>query len=286
MKRLLVGIDFGDTTEAVLDSARALSDELGCELLLCHAVEYVPKGYETDFAEEREIRRHFDERLAELAAANSATTIPATIGPAVKVLMKLAKKHKADAILTGVSNRSAMERFFLGSTAERLVRQSKWPVFLRHPEDEGGRVENIACAVDYSAHSKQTLRSAIALARALKAELKVIHVTPEPFTYPGLPDISVYHVSTPEPTAKAKQAMEDFLGHFDTSGLTVTPVLRSGVPSATIVTTCRDLKPDLLIIGKHGRGGIVDLLVGGVATDILRDVPCSMLVIGKRKLEA
>ncbi|MFT5130278.1 MAG: nucleotide-binding universal stress UspA family protein, partial [Rhodothermales bacterium] len=105
MKRLLVAIDFGDTTNSVLARGRSLSEQLGCELLLCHAVEYVPKGYETDLSEEREIRKHFDDRLQELTEGLNARALPATIGPAVDVMLRLAKAHKVDAILAGVSNR-------------------------------------------------------------------------------------------------------------------------------------------------------------------------------------
>jgi nucleotide-binding universal stress UspA family protein len=287
MKRLLVGIDFGTTTNAVLENAGILGRQLNCDVLLCHAVEYVPKGYETDLAEEREIRKHFDKRLQEVAAdIPGSRALPATIGSSVNVLLDLAEKHKVDALLVGVSNRGAIERVLLGSTAERLVRRSKWPVFLRHPDDPGGVIDSIICAIDYSEHATRSLQAAIALARRLGADLQVLHVCPEPFTYPGLPDISVYHVSTPEPTAHAQAQMDKFLEGIDTHGVRVSTCLRSGAPSATIVKTCHEQRPDLLVIGKHGKGGIVELLMGGVATDILRDLPCSMLVIGKRELKS
>jgi nucleotide-binding universal stress UspA family protein len=290
MKRLLVGIDFGTTTDSVLDSAASLGKRLGCKVLLFHAIEYVPNGYETVPADECDIAQHFDNRLAELCAALKesgvkARALPAKTGPSVEVTLKLAKAEKADAILVGVSNRGALERFFLGSTAEKLVRRSKWPVFLRHPEDPGGDFGTVLCAVDYSPHSEHSLRSAVGLARMLKAELHVLHVSPDPFTYPGLPDITVYHVSTPEPTAKARELMNEFLERVDTEGVVVTPCLRSGAASATIISVCKEKKPGLLVIGKHGRGGILDLVIGGVATDILRDVPCSVLVVGKRELK-
>lgn len=46
-----------------------------------------------------------------------------------------------------------------------------------------------------------------------------------------------------------------------------------------IVDYCREKKVDLLIIGRHERGGIAKWLVGATVDNILPNVPCDSLVV-------
>jgi universal stress protein E len=286
--KLLVGLDFGPTIEATLETASLLATRLGGELVLSHAVEYVPHNYGTGFAEEREVLRHINEHLAQrcesLATDGlSVTAMPARVGSPHKVLLQDAEEAGATALVIGVTNRSAIKRFFLGSSAEKLVRSSPRPVFLRHPDDQEDDFRSVLCAVDFSEHAERTLANAANFARRSGAQLHVLHVEQPAVVYPGIPHIPVY--SYPAPSLADHQAeLDAFVARVNTSGLQVTTHLATGDPGAEIVSTAMELQPGLLVLGKHGHGGIVDRILGGVATHILRNVPCSSLVIGDRDL--
>jgi universal stress protein E len=290
LKTLLVGLDFKSTIDATLDMAIALSSRLGCDLLLCHAIEdYVPTGYETDFEEEKELLRRANIQLAQREEAlrgrgARGRALDARIGPPHKVLLQLADVEDVDAILIGVSDRSSLERLFLGSSAEKVTRSSRRPVFLRHPQDAELGFSSIMCAVDYSEHATHTLRNAVALARSMDAVLHVLHVQAAP-VYAAYADLPV--VATPAPSVadpEAKKALEAFIDKVDTTGVRVEPYLRVGPPCTEILAGVREMKPGFLVMGKHQHSRVMDFLLGSVATDILRDVPSSMLVIGKQDL--
>jgi len=52
-----------------------------------------------------------------------------------------------------------------------------------------------------------------------------------------------------------------------------------GDPATAIVRYARDAAMDLVVMGTHGRTGLDRLLLGSVAEKVLRDAPCSVLVV-------
>jgi nucleotide-binding universal stress UspA family protein len=54
----------------------------------------------------------------------------ATHGVALKVVLETAKAFPADLIVLAASGRSRVARFFLGSTADRIIRESECPVLV------------------------------------------------------------------------------------------------------------------------------------------------------------
>lgn len=45
----------------------------------------------------------------------------------------------------------------------------------------------------------------------------------------------------------------------------------------------RDRGVDLVVLGTHGRGGLLDALLGSTAKDILFSLPCDALVVRSMK---
>ena len=162
------------------------------------------------------------------------------------------------------------------------MRVSRRPVFLRHPEDRDD-FSSILCAVDFSDHSEHTLANALVLARKLGSKLHVLHVEPQAILYPGL-NMPVYEACLPPSLETVQEQFDRFLEDFDTSGVALEQHLATGTASSEILTKAMELKPGLLVLGKHGHGGFLDRLIGSVATQILRDLPCSLLVISDQDL--
>ncbi|MFT5129625.1 MAG: nucleotide-binding universal stress UspA family protein [Rhodothermales bacterium] len=285
--KLLVGLDFGPTTEATLETASLLASRLDGELLLSHAIEYVPRSYGVDFAEEKEVLRHVNESLTQRCEALRSTGItaeamPARFGSALTLLLEDMEDTGATALVLGVGEQGLIKRLFLGTNAEKLVRTSPWPVFLRHPADAEEDFRSLLCAVDFSDHAKRTLANAADFAREFGSELHVLHVEQPPVVYPGT-QVPLY-VHPPPSTTDLQAQLDAFIAEVDTRGIPVTTHLTTGKPGEEIIRRVVELKPGLLVLGKHGQGGVIDRLIGGVATHILRNLPCSLLVIGERDL--
>ncbi len=58
--------------------------------------------------------------------------------------------------------------------------------------------------------------------------------------------------------------------------------VRSGSPRSVVERTAVKTKADLLVLGTHGYSGAALVFLGTVAGDVLREVPCDVLVVPPR----
>jgi nucleotide-binding universal stress UspA family protein len=285
--KLLVGLHLEKESEASLDMASALAIRLDAEILLCHVLEHVPHEHGTDYVEKHDLIHFVDVHLARRCEALraqgiAASPVPTRFGNPRKLLLKQAAEN-ATALVIGAGRKTMLQRV-IGASAEKLVRSARLPVFLRHPNDEDDGFHSLLCAVDFSPESERVLANAVSLARQLQAELHVLHVEQHLIIFPDIPDLPSYEVRMPSPDMVGEERLDAFIARVDTEGVSITPHLAMGTPAVEILRTVQDLKPGLLVVGKHGHGGFIDRLVGSVTTHILRSVPCSMLVVGEEDL--
>jgi nucleotide-binding universal stress UspA family protein len=58
--------------------------------------------------------------------------------------------------------------------------------------------------------------------------------------------------------------------------------LRCGDPAAEILRAIDELKPELVVMGTHGRRGLARLLLGSVAEKVVRSSPVPVLTVPAR----
>lgn len=144
-KRIMVALDESFMTNKVLDTAIDLAKVSGALLAICHAVD------ETIFAQ-REVemmlpnsvgKAEYKMRLGAQGFLGKAADKARAAGVAVETkLVESEEKHvsdmlaaasaewKADLLVVGTHGRRGMERYFVGSVAERLVRKAETSLLL------------------------------------------------------------------------------------------------------------------------------------------------------------
>ncbi|HEX7481280.1 MAG TPA: universal stress protein [Polyangiales bacterium] len=147
------------------------------------------------------------------------------------------------------------------------------------------KIRKIVCPVDFSAGSDRAIDYALDFARALDAEVWLVHVY-------ELPLATV-------PTGVARDAAEpgqlfDFIrdvkGHLSTqlselvakhrgAGNKLHARLVEGAPAGGIVEFAKELAADLVIMGTHGRTGLAHLMLGSVAERVVRSASCPVLTV-------
>ena len=55
--------------------------------------------------------------------------------------------------------------------------------------------------------------------------------------------------------------------------------VREGSPFYEIIRYAKEQDVDLIIMGTHGRGGLVHVLLGSVAEKVVRKSPCPVLTV-------
>jgi len=142
---------------------------------------------------------------------------------------------------------------------------------------------SILVPVDYSEHSKASVRYAAELAKNVGATLHVVHVWDRP-TYasdavlvrrPGEEHCSLAELIQ----RNAENDMKDFLATLELGDVKLTHELLSGDPTAKLVEQLRGGGYDLVVLGTHGRTGLMHLLMGSVAEKLVRLSPVPVLTV-------
>jgi nucleotide-binding universal stress UspA family protein len=138
-KRILVAIDDSATSQKALDEAINLVKSNGAALLLCHALDEsllasaVSGLVALDNLQELEkgIKTHGEtlvERAAERARAAGLTPetrlVESENEGVADLVVRCAEEWQADLIVVGSHGRRGVERFLVGSVAEKLVRKA------------------------------------------------------------------------------------------------------------------------------------------------------------------
>jgi nucleotide-binding universal stress UspA family protein len=146
--RILVAVDFGDASAAALSLAGRLAAPLGAQLVAVHAEAIDVPPYFTRRqldAIEREVataRHQAEESLVEFARANTSVPVVTRLSQAPEVEAILEAGRDADLIVVGTHGRRGPKRWWLGSVAERVVREAHVPVLVVHAATHGrGRAD-------------------------------------------------------------------------------------------------------------------------------------------------
>jgi nucleotide-binding universal stress UspA family protein len=124
------------------------------------------------------------------------------------------------------------------------------------------RVRTILYPTDFSSYSNQAYLHAVALAETHRASLTIMYVAA-----PGQETDRQFWRGQLEQIRPANRS------------IAVNHIFLEGDPATEIVGYVRDAGIDLVVMGTHGRTGVERLVLGSVAEKVLRDAPCSVLVV-------
>jgi len=157
-------------------------------------------------------------------------------------------------------------------------------------------LKKILCPVDFSLNAAYATRYALAFAETHKAELLLLQVEDPyvpcvPIDYPGVDGI-VPLCSAPEEIEREnadeeaevdekedslQQLAEDL--HRAHPDVKIMPLRTIGKPFVEIVRVAKEQDADLIVMGTHGRTGLVHMLIGSTAEKVVRMAPCPVLTV-------
>lgn len=123
------------------------------------------------------------------------------------------------------------------------------------------RVTKILYPTDFSSYSNQAYFHAVGLAETYGAGLTVVYVHT-----PGSGEKSHWQSQLEQVRPANPQ-------------IPVSHVLLEGDPATEIARFAADAGIDVIVIGTHGRTGVDRLMLGSVAERVMREAPCSVLVV-------
>jgi len=140
------------------------------------------------------------------------------------------------------------------------------------------RFENILFATDFSPAAAHAIPFIKKLARHFQSSLVALHVKPpvvNPMTQPATWSVDVEAAKVFD-----KQHREELLDTF--AGINTDVLIEEGDIQSQLDKAIQEHNTDLVIIGTRGRTGLAKILLGSVAEEIFRTVPCPVLTVGPR----
>ena len=136
--------------------------------------------------------------------------------------------------------------------------------------------QNILVPIDFSDTSNHALEYARTLAEPFNATLHVLHVVVDPYTQTWAADAGV----DPAKLLDAWQAdAKNQFAELPLEHANFLIITRVGEPFVEIVRYAKAYDVDLIVMGTHGRGALKQMLLGSVATKVVRKAPCPVLTV-------
>ncbi|MFA9425107.1 ferredoxin Fer [Natronorubrum sp. A-ect3] len=211
--------------------------------------------------------------LAERAAARTlevTTSIRDLEGDVHREILEYAETQEIDLIVMGTHGRGGLDRFLLGSVAQRTLQESPVPVATVHEETSlEADLERLLVPTDGSHSAATALEHAIDLATETGGRLHIVHVSDERPLEDGTETIDV---SNPDETDEiGLEPVDDAIRRIRESELDAVDVsIPSGRVDQRILATASMHDADCIVMGTHGETGLRRYLLGSTTERIVR----------------
>lgn len=286
-RSLLIALDLTAISDRVLRRAALLPLAHNAHLRVLHVVpQSLGRGAR------HQALRHADQLISDEIAVVRASlpksvTIDqeVTVGDSARTIAESARALQAELIVMGRGAGRGLRDAFGGSSAERVVRAARRPVLVVRMSAHTA-YKRPAFALEFSECAPHTLKFMHRLLAPAPAPVTVVHAVET--TYHGIAygnlsrdeaeDLDTEHEHRVGPKM-AKLFARQIAEPHQPSALRWKPYVRSGSARFVIERAVRRRAADLLILGTAARTGVAHMLLGTVAGDVLRAVPCDVLLV-------
>ncbi|MBS1855190.1 MAG: universal stress protein [Acidobacteria bacterium] len=269
LSTILCPVDFSDISGYALRAASRIAACSSAKLIAVHAdwfeapayftsgkIEEMKAEFQRDSAAAHQSLAAFvRDTLGESAAAVETRVVE---GLPVDVILRLARETRADLVAMGTHGRSGVQKWMLGSVAERVIRESPAPVLT--VRQAMGEARTVLCAVDDTDVSRRALTFAAAMSACLGARLTVLHVEEAGAAHP-VADLCSW---IPE-TELARCSLRE--------------VVRKGDASEEILKAAMEEHAGLVVMGAPRRRFFEGMVLGTTTVRTVRHAPCPVLTV-------
>lgn len=211
--------------------------------------------------------------------------------PVEEILRAESASPRPSLIVMGTHGKTGLDRLFLGSVAEEVIRNSSTPVLILGPQVKNTDIKTggkILVATDLTKNSRRAEAYALKLALALKAEVVFYHSLFETIRtadqYAAMSG-SLYVDDTFIATIRKKsgQALKDKVKQFRSKRVKASFIMdEKGATSSEALTEEAKKGYQFLIMGTHGRNSFVSAFVGSTARQTLISTSIPTVIVRSR----
>jgi nucleotide-binding universal stress UspA family protein len=268
MKTILVPYDFSPYAEAALDFAVQIRKKTKGEIKLVNVIEY-PLGstfnVTGEIASYDPMDKVFTMKLIEHAKEKLANTIAKFEGekehitpivlmgyPFDGITDQINETH-TDLIVMGTKGATGLKEMFVGSNAEKIVRNAKCPVITIHQKRNISEINDIIYATELVVKNEDKMRVFKTYQEFFDAKIHLVWInTPHNTLNDDLAEQQL------EKLAKSNQ-----LNNYDVK------VIRGFYPEEGILTYAVQIDANMIAMNTNSHKGLMHLFLGSVAEDVV-----------------
>jgi nucleotide-binding universal stress UspA family protein len=185
LKKILWATDFSDEAQEALFYTVTFAKTFNAKIVALHIVpDFSPALYDTASVIRGELARRVDDMKKEadkrLQTIKNNQGIPFKIivkeGNASKKIIETAEEEKVDLIVIGRRGMSAIEKLFIGSVANHVLRNSHVPILVTKKKTGKPQFKKILVPTDFSDQEEVERDFAWKLAKGFGSDLTLLHI--------------------------------------------------------------------------------------------------------------
>lgn len=276
--KLLAATDLSARSDRAVERAAQLAGAWKSHLTLLHVVsDELPRSL---------LRTSIDEAEQVLKAQvvpwrESGLGVECVVakGHDYEAIIAQAQKEDAKFIIMGTHRKTLLREHWFGTTVDEVVRYGDRPVLVVRQKPLR-TYDKIMVAVDFSKPSREALEFALLLFPG--AQFTVLHAFEVPFKS-FLTDRRTHQQFADrherDMTHLIESVVADLRTRFGEVTCEIKPLLEEGFATNVVHAQVKDQKPDLVVIGTHGRTGFRQAVIGSIAEDLISSLPVDVLAV-------
>jgi len=279
---ILFATDFTHASQKAFRYAKAFTRHFQATLMPAHVLRASAQDWPRFGADPEykklwhETKRELDALCRQLRQAGFQANSILLEGDPVERILEAAKSHKADLLVLGTHGAKDLERLFLGSTAEAILRAAPCPVLTVGPNVHSPHgellLQKVLLATDFSPEAAAAAPYAFSLATEQASHVSVCHVLPEGHTKT---------MDSAQLQTKFMQAMNHWIPEGSRKNRTTEYVVEYGNAADEILKLAKEQHADLIVLGVHSSSVLTTHLLPGVAFRIIASASCPVLTVRK-----
>lgn len=138
--------------------------------------------------------------------------------------------------------------------------------------------KNILVPIDFSEQSEKAASAACALASKTGATVHLLHAYLIPVESVGIA-LTVSQKYVEQFVQESKAQLQELVAKLCPNASVGPLLVESGDPREVITHKAKELNAELIVMGTHGRRGLMHAIMGSVAESVARSAHCSVLVV-------
>jgi nucleotide-binding universal stress UspA family protein len=292
--RMLVPLDGSKVAEQVLPYARFLAKSLGIPTELLGVVDPETLVAFANAAQGRPLDTLVAETMSR-SAIYLETTARSFQGAQVKSsvakgkpedeVIERAAADKNTLIVMATHGRSGLQRWLLGSVADKVLHGATNHLLLIRASDQGktdgeAPLKTVIVPLDGSPLAEQALPVVVDLAKTMDLQVVLVRAYALPPTI-SAEDYGYYSAELLDHLeSEARDYLQGKINEIKQKGIaTVTSVVNTGYGAEEIITLARNTPDNLIAMCTHGRSGIQRTVLGSVTDRVVRHSGDPVLIV-------